>query len=121
MTPWVAQLDDVTWDRTREVKVAVSDSDPVNARILKLATDLGNTVLAKKAANDLQASVISFYDIEPRADIQTTVSRPGKYQALADQRSFTKSCKFWKLIILDFQHADSFWTSSTSGSLSRLF
>lgn len=38
--------------------MAVTDSDPVNARILKLATDLGNTVLAKRAANDLQASVL---------------------------------------------------------------
>ena len=37
-----------------EVKIAVTDSDPMNARILKLVTDLGNTVLAKKAANDLQ-------------------------------------------------------------------
>jgi hypothetical protein len=41
--------------RTADVKVGVSDKDPVNARILKLATDLGNTVLAKKAANDLQS------------------------------------------------------------------
>lgn len=41
--------------RKAEVKVAVTDDDPINARILKLATDLGNTVLAKKAANDLQA------------------------------------------------------------------
>lgn len=54
MTPWIMQQSDVTWDRKREVKVAITDSDPVNARILKLATDLGNTVLAKKAANDLQ-------------------------------------------------------------------
>jgi rapamycin-insensitive companion of mTOR len=55
MTPWVAQADDMSWDRKAEIKVAVTHSDPVNARILKLATDLGNTVLAKKAANDLQA------------------------------------------------------------------
>ncbi|CAO2647785.1 Nn.00g087070.m01.CDS01 [Neocucurbitaria sp. VM-36] len=54
MTPWVAKSDDVDWKRKGEVKVAITDSDPVNARILKLATDLGNTVLAKKAANDLQ-------------------------------------------------------------------
>jgi rapamycin-insensitive companion of mTOR len=39
------------------VKIAITDSDPLNARILKLATDLGNTVLAKKAANDLQTLV----------------------------------------------------------------
>lgn len=50
--------DDISWKRRADIKVAVTDSDPVNARILKLATDLGNTVLAKKAANDLQASVL---------------------------------------------------------------
>lgn len=33
--------------------IAITDNDPLNARILKLTTDLGNTVLAKKAANDL--------------------------------------------------------------------
>ncbi|KAF1842446.1 uncharacterized protein K460DRAFT_370407 [Cucurbitaria berberidis CBS 394.84] len=54
MTPWAAKSDDVEWKREAEVRVAVTDSDPVNARILKHATDLGNTVLAKKAANDLQ-------------------------------------------------------------------
>lgn len=43
------------WKARDEVKIAVTDRDPLNARILKLATDLGNTVLAKKAANDLQA------------------------------------------------------------------
>ena len=43
------------WKRKAETKLAVTDPDPVNARILKLATDLGNTVLAKKAATDLQA------------------------------------------------------------------
>ncbi|KAF2789920.1 hypothetical protein K505DRAFT_327930 [Melanomma pulvis-pyrius CBS 109.77] len=53
--PWVTKSEDMSWKRTADVKVAVSDSDPVNARILKLATDLGNTVLAKKAANDLQS------------------------------------------------------------------
>ncbi|CAN9127680.1 unnamed protein product [Alternaria alternata] len=55
MTPWVAQAEDMSWNPNAEIKVAVIDRDPVNARILKLATDLGNTVLAKKAANDLQA------------------------------------------------------------------
>jgi hypothetical protein len=55
MTPWRAKSDDMSWKRKAEVKVAVSDSDAVNARILKLATDLGNTVLAKKAASDLSA------------------------------------------------------------------
>jgi rapamycin-insensitive companion of mTOR len=57
MKPWVLQADDMTLKRKTEVKVAVTDSDPVNARILKLATDLGNTVLAKKAASDLSKSV----------------------------------------------------------------
>ncbi|KAF1947748.1 cytosolic regulator pianissimo [Clathrospora elynae] len=54
MTPWVAKSEDISWNRNAEIRVAITDSDPVNARILKLATDLGNTVLAKKAANDLQ-------------------------------------------------------------------
>jgi hypothetical protein len=60
MTPWVAQANEMSWDSKAEIKVAVTDNDPVNARILKLTTDLGNTVLAKKAANDLQTSVIPF-------------------------------------------------------------
>ncbi|KAF2000069.1 hypothetical protein P154DRAFT_208064 [Amniculicola lignicola CBS 123094] len=55
ITPWAAKSDDIRWKRTADIKNAVTDSDPVNARILKLATDLGNTVLAKKAANDLQS------------------------------------------------------------------
>lgn len=55
MAPWVAQAEDMSWNPKAEIKVAVTDEDPVNARILKLATDLGNTVLAKKAASDLQA------------------------------------------------------------------
>jgi rapamycin-insensitive companion of mTOR len=54
MTPWTAKSEDATWNHKTVVKVAITDNDPVNARILKLATDLGNTVLAKKAANDLQ-------------------------------------------------------------------
>jgi len=58
MTPWKAKSDYMSWKRKADVKVAVTDSDPLNARILKLATDLGNTVLAKKAANDLQVYVI---------------------------------------------------------------
>ena len=45
----------MSWNPSAKITVAVTDNDPVNARILKLATDLGNTVLAKKAANDLQA------------------------------------------------------------------
>ncbi|KAI1907621.1 hypothetical protein LOZ61_006039 [Ophidiomyces ophidiicola] len=35
-------------------KTAVTDPDPVNQRILKLLVDMGNTVLSKKAAADLQ-------------------------------------------------------------------
>lgn len=58
ITPWTAKPDDIAWKRKSSVKVAITDHDPVNARILKLATDLGNTVLAKKAANDLQTSVL---------------------------------------------------------------
>jgi hypothetical protein len=54
MTPWRAKADNISWKRKADVRVAVTDSDALNARILKLATDLGNTVLAKKAANDLQ-------------------------------------------------------------------
>jgi len=57
MTSWVPKADNISLKRKAEVKVAITDNDPVNARILKLATDLGNTVLAKKAANDLQALV----------------------------------------------------------------
>ncbi|KAF2262636.1 hypothetical protein CC78DRAFT_498166 [Lojkania enalia] len=52
--PWAAKSDNISWKRKADVKVAITDNEPVNARILKLATDLGNTVLAKKAANDLQ-------------------------------------------------------------------
>ena len=55
MRPWVAPAEDMSWNPKAEIKVAVTDDDAVNARILKLATDLGNTVLAKKAASDLQA------------------------------------------------------------------
>ena len=51
----MAPAEDMSWNPKAEIKIAVTDKDPVNARILKLATDLGNTVLAKKAASDLQA------------------------------------------------------------------
>lgn len=66
ITPWTAKSDDISWKRKADVKIAVTDDDPLNARILKLATDLGNTVLAKKAAIDLQGSVlplISYYHV----------------------------------------------------------
>jgi rapamycin-insensitive companion of mTOR len=58
MAPWTAKSEDISWNRKTDVRVAVADNDPMNARILKLATDLGNTVLAKKAANDLQTLVL---------------------------------------------------------------
>lgn len=58
MAPWTAKAEDISWNRKTDVRVAVTDNDPMNARILKLATDLGNTVLAKKAANDLQTLVL---------------------------------------------------------------
>ena len=32
---------------------SVTDEDPVNGRILALVSDLGNTVLTKRAASDL--------------------------------------------------------------------
>ncbi|KAL1631144.1 hypothetical protein SLS56_004533 [Neofusicoccum ribis] len=38
-----------------EATSKITDNDPLNARILKLVTDLGNTVLAKRAANDLHS------------------------------------------------------------------
>lgn len=43
--------------RKLEVKTSTTDTDPLNARILKLVIDLGNTVLAKKAASDLHRYV----------------------------------------------------------------
>lgn len=45
MAPWAATASELSWNPQGEIKVAITDSDPVNARILKLATDLGNTVL----------------------------------------------------------------------------
>ena len=36
-------------------KAAAVDPDPINAKILRLVIDLGNTVLSKKAASDLHA------------------------------------------------------------------
>lgn len=40
---------------------SISDDDPFNARILSLVTDLGNTVLTKKAAGDLYSYVNGLY------------------------------------------------------------
>ena len=37
----------------RGANPSISDDDPLNARILSLVADLGNTVLAKRAAGDL--------------------------------------------------------------------
>ncbi|KAF2281504.1 uncharacterized protein EI97DRAFT_454687 [Westerdykella ornata] len=55
ITPWAAKPEDMRGKVPSEAKVAVTDPDPLNARILRLVTDLGNTVLTKKAASDLQA------------------------------------------------------------------
>ena len=54
--PWKAsQLRrQVTAIKKPELKALENANDPLEARILKLVTDLGNTVLAKKAASDLQ-------------------------------------------------------------------
>lgn len=38
-------------------KAATVDPDPLNAKILKLIVDMGNTVLSKRAAADLHRSV----------------------------------------------------------------
>lgn len=73
ITPWAATSEDISWKRKTDVTVAITDSDPINARILKLATDLGNTVLAKRAANDLQASVPPAQEIEVRTDIDDRI------------------------------------------------
>lgn len=40
-------------------KAAALDDDPINARILNLVIDLGNTVLTKRAATDLHGQVSS--------------------------------------------------------------
>lgn len=42
-------------------KAAVTDADPNNAKILNLIVDLGNTVLSKRAAADLQGYVFVFH------------------------------------------------------------
>lgn len=39
------------------MKKATTDSDPVNQRILKSIVDMGNTVLAKRAASELHRLV----------------------------------------------------------------
>ncbi|KAJ9668040.1 hypothetical protein H2201_001846 [Coniosporium apollinis] len=54
--PWTAsmrRLDMV--NAATAPKPKITDRDPLNARILKLVTDLGNTVLAKRAVADLQS------------------------------------------------------------------
>jgi hypothetical protein len=120
MAPWQAKSEEISWTRKTEVKVAITDTDPVNARILKLATDLGNTVLAKKAANDLQASVPFFELNKGFTDTIAIVSSLRKCLDLAGLRYSTKSCKFWRHITSAFRHVDLFWICSTSGSWSRL-
>lgn len=93
MAPWIAKSEDISWSRKTEVKVAITDDDPVNARILKLATDLGNTVLAKKAANDLQA-LVSCPMHKDLTLMMTTVSRRRKHQDSAGLPFSTRSCRF---------------------------
>lgn len=119
--PWVATSDDVEWKRKGEVKVAVTDDDPVNARILKLATDLGNTVLAKKAANDLQTLVSLFFsDHVSHTNTKATVSSPKRCLGLTGHHSFTRSCRFSRHITSVSPPADSFWTFLISGCWSKL-
>ena len=55
--PWGTASDNIRFRRKLEIRASITDSDPQNARILKLVTDLGNTVLAKKAASDLHRYV----------------------------------------------------------------
>jgi rapamycin-insensitive companion of mTOR len=88
------------WRRNTEVKLAVTDDDPLNARILKLATDLGNTVLAKKAANDLQALVPPpFNERGSRADTRCNSIKAKKASG------FTKPAIFHKVMqILEAHH-----------------
>ncbi len=58
MDPWKhatgASLEQAANSVTKSV---TSDDNPVNARILGLVVDLGNTVLTKKAAGELHAWV----------------------------------------------------------------
>ncbi|KAK7524655.1 Rapamycin-insensitive companion of mTOR, N-term-domain-containing protein [Phyllosticta citriasiana] len=53
--PWVAIHVTHTPHKPGTAQPHITDPDPLNARILKLVTDLGNTVLAKRAANDLHS------------------------------------------------------------------
>ncbi|EOD47995.1 putative cytosolic regulator pianissimo protein [Neofusicoccum parvum UCRNP2] len=57
--PWGASPAVIETNRKppAEATSKITDNDPLNARILKLVTDLGNTVLAKRAANDLHRYV----------------------------------------------------------------
>lgn len=41
------------WRPERGANPSIYDDDPLNARILSLVADLGNTVLTKRAAADL--------------------------------------------------------------------
>lgn len=90
MTPWAAKSDDTAWKRKSSVRVAITDNDPVNARILKLATDLGNTVLAKKAANDLQTSVLPSQLYQFHANNEPTVSKLEEYPGSANHPFSTR-------------------------------
>lgn len=56
----VADPNPVRWQRTPHTGTSnpLSVDDPVNARILSLVADLGNTVLTKRAAGDLFSYLI---------------------------------------------------------------
>src|SRR3954465_14245757 len=113
MAPWRAKPENMSWKPKAVVKIAVTDNDPLNARILKLATDLGNTVLAKKAANDLQALVLP--SINKRAshtDKNATVSNIKRHLGLTTRPFSTKSCRYWKHITFAFLPVGLFLTFS---------
>ncbi|OJD33072.1 cytosolic regulator pianissimo [Diplodia corticola] len=54
LKPWKSSFVKIETLKTpTDPKNGITDDDPINARILKLVVDLGNTVLAKRAATDL--------------------------------------------------------------------
>ena len=120
MTPWRAKADNISWKRKADVKVAVTDSDAVNARILKLATDLGNTVLAKKAASDLQTCV--HYWIREAGWYADNIagSKRRRRRAFPSQPYSTRSCKCWRHTTSGCRPVGLYWTSLTSLCSSRL-
>ncbi len=55
--PWARSLGRGDTKCTRLESAPTADADPVVAKILSLITDLGNTVLVKRAAAELHAYV----------------------------------------------------------------